>query len=74
MASRGSQVVTSAPSYLPQPFDVCTPKGEHGYAVRVVRSEDDKVHFTMIKDEREHGYLTVRLSTFVSRFELLYRP
>lgn len=66
--------VPTRDAYLPERNDVCIPRGKHGYVARVDQSEGDLITFTMFVDGRDHGQLSVRLSTFLGRFELLHRP
>ena len=61
----------------PRQGDVAAPRDASfagRYVVKVVASFEDKVTFTQIKKGVASGPITNRLSTFISRFELLHRP
>lgn len=58
----------------PQKDDVAVPRTKAGYHVIVVASDDDTVLFYQVADSKPGPRLTNRLSTFIERFELLYRP
>lgn len=59
--------------WCPQIDDVAVPRGKAGYHVVVVASEDDVVLFYQVEGGKAGPRITNRLSTFIERFELLYR-
>lgn len=58
----------------PQEGDVAVPRRKAGYHAVVVASDDDTVLFFQVVDGKPSDRITNRLSTFIDRFELLYRP
>lgn len=60
----------------PQPGDVCVPSDRsRGVAATVIESTDDIVVFEYNNgNDKQRHQQRVRLSTFISRYELLYRP
>lgn len=59
--------------WVPATDDVAVPKDKAAYHVVVVASDDDTVLFYQVTAAKRGPNITNRLSTFVDRFELLYR-
>lgn len=59
--------------WVPTVDDVAVPKDKASYHVVIVASDGDTVLFYQVADAKRGPNITNRLSTFVDRFELLYR-